>query len=338
METINFGPDQKMTFNEPLDTWLSAGMRDYAVPEAAGSSARVFSLDYPPLTGDYADYPVIKIMRPDRIKYAQPLFENEIKILDRLKHTPGITPMLGLGFFNVSDGLWPEEIAPLSSSLMKKASAAQIAGTADLVPPDQAADYLSEMNRRIDEGWLCGIILPRRWEDNLYLRCDAGYTKGDYFRSFPVKMALQVAAQILQMMQIAHENHIIYLDHKVLHYFWNDPRQQVFVLDWNIGRQLSNGNSEDVFKFDVLQFGARALHHLMTGRQAQGSVNVGPNKPEDIQNAPDRYDPIWTYDDQERLNQDEIDFLSEVIQGHYATAAEMEKDLQTLLNQRLAQA
>jgi len=26
---------------EPLDTWLSAGQHDYAIPEAAGSSARV---------------------------------------------------------------------------------------------------------------------------------------------------------------------------------------------------------------------------------------------------------------------------------------------------------
>ena len=35
-----------MKITEPLDTWLSSGLRDFAVPEAVGSSARVFSLDY----------------------------------------------------------------------------------------------------------------------------------------------------------------------------------------------------------------------------------------------------------------------------------------------------
>jgi hypothetical protein len=73
----------------------------------------------------------------------------------------------------------------------------------------------------------------------------------------------------------------------------------------------------------------------MTGRQAQGSVNVGPNKPEEIQNAPKKYEPIWTFDDQERLTQEEIDFLSNAIQGHYETAPALLKDLQSLHELRL---
>ena len=52
METMKFGPDKSMKLTEPLDTWLSAGLRDFAVPEASGSSARVFRLAYDPLAGD----------------------------------------------------------------------------------------------------------------------------------------------------------------------------------------------------------------------------------------------------------------------------------------------
>ena len=334
METKNFGPDLPIKLTEPLDTWLSAGLRDYAVPEAAGSSARVFRLEYSALAGDYADYPAIKVMRPDKIQYALPLFRNEVRILDLMRDVPGITPMSALGYMQVSDGTWPDEIAPLTSSLKAKASAVKVQGKMDLYTPDEAGDFLAELDARVAKEWLAFIVLPRRWEDNLYLRCDAGYTRGEFQHTFPVSQALQAASQICQVIQAAHDRGIVYLDHKVLHYYWNDPRQQVFALDWNIGHQIANGDNLEVFEFDLLQFSARALHHLMTGRQAPGSVNVGPNKPEDIQNAPDKYEPVWTYDDHKRLTEDEMKFLSNALQGEYKTAQELGQDLQILYQAR----
>ena len=222
----------------------------------------------------------------------------------------------------------------MSTSLEKEASAVHMQGQAALFKPEEVDAYLSELDDRISDGWLLYLILPRRWEDNLYLRCDAGYTRGEYHRSFPVENGLLAAAQICDIIQSAHEKHIVYLDHKVLHYYWNEPRQQVFVLDWNIGRQVANGNNKEVYQFDVLQFSARALHHLLTGRQAPGSVKVGPNRPEEIQNAPEKYEPVWTYDDHKRLTQKELDVLGQAIQGGYPTAAALAQDLQTLYNQR----
>jgi serine/threonine protein kinase len=338
METIKFGPDQKFKLTEPLDTWLSVGLRDFAVPEAVGSSARVFRLDYPPLTGDYADYPAIKIMRPDKTEYALPLFNNEVSILDTLKDVPGITPMIGLGYLQTSKSAWPDEIAPLSSSKQKQSSADNLAGTVDLFGKGETQQFLSELDQRTAEGWLAFIILPRRWEDSLYLRCDAGYTRGDYNRTFPVSDALQAALQICEILQTAHNNKIVYLDHKALHYYWNQPRKQVYVLDWNIGRWINNGNTTEAYQFDVLQFSARALHHFMTGRQAPGSVKVGPNNPEEIRNAPHKYQAIWTYDDQKRLTEYEMDVLELAIQGHYQTPSELAEVLQSLYNQRQSQA
>ena len=334
MEKQNFGSDQLLKITEPLDTWLSAGLRDYAVPEAVGSSARVFNLQYPPLTGAYGDTPAIKIMRPDNKQYALPLFRSEAYILDQLKDVPGITPMLGLGFLKVVEGIWPHEIAPLSTSLAEEASAVSLAGEADLFLPEETDLFLTELQERVSEDWLAFIILPRRWEDNLYLRCDAGYTRGEFHRTYPVAEALQAAIQMCEIMHQAHKKNIVYLDHKILHYYWNQPRQQVFVLDWNIGRAVTNGNAQEVFAFDILQFSARALHHLMAGRQAPGSVKVGPNRPEDIQNAPDRYEPVWTFDDQERLTADEMDTLGKAIQGYYQTAENLSQALKSLHQQR----
>jgi serine/threonine protein kinase len=327
-----------MKFTEPLDTWLSAGLRDFAVPEALGSSARVFLLNYPPLSGDYANFPAIKVMRPDKLQYALPLFTSEVQILAKMTGVNGVTPMMGTGFVNVTDGRWPDEIAPLTTSLQENASATDLAGSLDLYNPDESEAFLGELPERVEQGWLAGILLPRRWEDNLYLRCDAGYTRGEFHRSFSVAAALKAAVQICEIMEAAHERGIVYLDHKALHYYWNEPRQQVYVLDWNIGRLINNGDNAESYAFDVLQFSARALHHLLTGRQAPGSVKVGPNRPEDIQNAPEKYEPVWTYDDQKRLTEDELGVLSNAIQGQYKTPVELAKDLQSLYNQRQSQA
>lgn len=337
METFSFGPNEKMKFTEPLDTWLSAGLRDFAVPEAIGSSARVFNLDFAPLTADYANSPAIKIMRHDKIQYALPLFESEIRILTKMHDVTGVTPMLSLGFVKLDTGTLPDEIAPLSTSLQMRASADQVAGSFELYEPGESETVLEQLEIRVAEDWLAAIVLPRRWEDNLFLRCDAGYTRGDFHRSFPVLDALRAVLQICDIMQNAHDREIVYLDHKALHYYWNEPRQQVYVLDWNIGRLIANGNSTEVYAFDVLQFSARAMHHLLTGRQAPGSVKVGPNRPEDIQNAPHQYEPVWTYDDQKRLNQDELDLLGAAIQGQYQTFSGLAQDLQSLYNQRQSQ-
>ncbi len=338
MKNISFGPETTTRLTEPLDTWLSSGLRDFAVPEAAGSSARVFSFHSPQFSGDYANYPAIKIMRQDKTRYALPLFENEVRILAAMHDVPGITPMLACGFLKVTDGYWPDEIAPLTSSLGQKASASHLQGVLNLFVPDEKDIFLSELKERISEGWLAAIILHRRWEDNLYLRCDAGYTRGEYRRSFSVKDALLTALQVAQLLKEAHDRAIVYLDHKVLHYYWNEPRQHVYSLDWNIGRQLTNRHSDDIFAFDITQFSARALHHLLTGRQAPGTLTVGPNRPEDIQNAPEKYEPVWTYDDQKRLSQDELDVLGGAVQGQYFTAEALVKDLQSLYNQRQSQA
>lgn len=130
---------------------------------------------------------------------------------------------------------------------------------------------------------------------------------------------------------------MVYLDHKVLHYYWNQPRQQVYVLDWNIGRIIKSENAQDVYAFDVLQFSARALHHLLTGRQALGSINVGPNKPEEIRGAPRTYEPQWTFDDQKRLTGEEMAILGNAIQGQYRTTSALAKDIQILYDQRGSQ-
>ncbi len=320
---------------EPLDTWLSASQQDFAVPEAGGSSARVFLLKNTSGPSPYRRDPAFKVMRHDKIAYARPLFLEEYRILAGLKGSEALTPMLQAGFLKTEDGsTWPAEVAPLSKALEQQGEAARLRGSMVLFEPDEIDDLLDQFEERLADQWLPFLILERRWEDNLYLLCDAGYTRGEFLHNLSMKQVLQIALQICDMLETAHSRGATYLDHKLLHYYWNNFRQKVVMIDWNIGHWMPDKFSAEVQQADLIQFSSRALHHLFTGRQAPGTVAVGPNRPEDIANSPTRYKASYSYDVQNRLNPEEIKFLEKAVDGGFGSAGEMKEALQMLLRKR----
>jgi hypothetical protein len=335
MITIKLGLEKEYYLGEPLDTWLSAGLHDYPVPEASGSSARVFNLKAIGANKLY-DNMAFKVMRHDKIAYASPLFIEELKILSNLPTSNILTPMLGSGFIKVdSHAKWPEEIAPLSKSLVNTASASALDGECLIYSPNETENVLNTFSQYVSDGWLPFILLEKRWEDNLYLLCDAGYTRGAYIKNFTVLQILDIAIQITDLMVTAHQTGAVYLDHKLLHYYWNGVRNRVRVIDWNIGRWNPEGLAAESTHFDILQFCARALHHLFTGRQAPGSVAVGPNKKDDIDNAPHQYKASFHYDVQKRLNKSEMSFLEKALAGEFHEAGELLQSLKELHKKRL---
>lgn len=335
MISFKLGANNGLYLAEPLDTWLTAGQHDFAIPEAAGSSARVFLLK-----GKYLDIklqknPAIKIMRHDKLAYARSLFKQELLILNALADLTTVTPMLMTGYFKADDAVaWPGEIAPLTKTAQLAGSGHGVKGEMVLFEATKTELMLQEYDQRLDEYWLPLIILERRWEDNLYVLADAGYTRGDFYKNLSMRQVLNAALQISESLASAHEKGVIYLDHKLLHYYWNDVRQQVMIVDWNIGRYLEDKITPELKQFDLLQFSARALHHLFTGRQAPGSVAVGPNRPEDIENSPRHFKASYTYDVQKRLNEDEMAFLEKALDGSFASADEMSEALQLLIKKR----
>jgi hypothetical protein len=218
--------------------------------------------------------------------------------------------------------------------LEKQGNASSIRGTLALFDLDEIQDVIDQLEERLQDGWLAFLILERRWEDNLYLLCDAGYTRGNFVRNLSMKQVLDISIQICSMLEQAHAKGAIYLDHKLLHYYWNEYRQKVIMLDWNIGHWLPETFSPEIQRSDLVQFSSRALHHLFTGRQAPGSVAVGPNRPEDIANAPSRYKASYSFDVQNRLNADEMSFLESALDGRFQTPTEMKEKLHFLYNKR----
>ena len=188
------------------------------------------------------------------------------------------------------------------------------------------------------KGWpTAGFLFSSstRLGDNLYLLCDAGYTPVGFVKNLTMKQVLDISIQIVDMLDKAHQRGATYLDHKLLHYYWNEYRQKVIMLDWNIGHWQPQNIQPEVLQFDLVQFSSRAMHHIFTGRQAPGSVAVGPNRPEDINNSPRHFKASYSYDVQNRLNQEEMRFLEKALDGNFLSAAEMRDHLQYLASKRL---
>jgi serine/threonine protein kinase len=93
-------PGEDLSLGEPLDTWL---------PEARGSSARVFAGVLACQKQKTASV-AIKVIRPDQLEYALPLFREEAQILSLLRDVPGITPLIECGYLSIAAGLeFPSE-------------------------------------------------------------------------------------------------------------------------------------------------------------------------------------------------------------------------------------
>jgi serine/threonine protein kinase len=306
-EEGRLGEGEDFRLAEPLDTWI---------PEARGSSARVFAGSLRRQAGKPLSC-AVKIMRPDQVEYALPLFIEEVQILSLLRDIPGVTPLVECGYLRLEEG----QEFPADKG---HASARHLKGPVVRFGIEDVQNFLASMDRQLAQGWLPYLALVKRdQEQNLMRYCDAGYTHGWFL---PLRQSLLLAIQICDILQIAHDRNIVYRDHKILHYYWDPESRGVTMIDWNIAKRHSQGLSEAERQFDLVQFGARALHHILTGRPAPGALPLGPNRPEEIEHASLHYSVNWTYDD-ERLPNRAKEILEQALAQGYAQIRDLRLDL-----------
>ncbi len=301
------GIGEELSLAEPLDTWA---------PEARGSSARVFMGEVLEGAGETRQV-AIKIMRTNLADYALPLFKEETTILGIMADVPGVVGFCEAGFIKLGkDQTLPDD--------RHHASGRSLSGEVVRFSPDQALPFLESMGERAAQGWLPYLALPLQdKKDSLMSLCDVGYTSGKFL---PVKDSLRIAIQICDILQTAHMRGIVYRDHKILHYYWRQEEQGVYIIDWNVSRYIPEGPSEAERQFDLVQFGARALHHILTGRVAPGALPLGPNRPEEIEQASRSYQAQWTYDDR-RLPRGVRAIIEQVLCGGYVLPEVLREDL-----------
>ena len=301
------GIGEELSLAEPLDTWA---------PEARGSSARVFLGEVRDPAGETRQV-AVKIMRTNLVDYALPLFREETIILGLMSDVPGVVGFCEAGFIKLGKGLvLPDD--------RHHASGRGMVGSVTRFEPAEAQTFLDEMDQRVEDGWAPYLALPLQdKKESLMTLCDAGYTSG---RFMPVKDSLRIAIQICDILQTAHLRNIVYRDHKILHYYWHHEDKGVYVIDWNVAKYIPDGPSESERQFDLVQFGARALHHILTGRVAPGALPLGPNRPEEIEQASRSYQAQWTYDDR-RLPRGVRAIIEQVLAGGYSLPEVLREDL-----------
>jgi len=307
MKQVALGPGQEVALMEPLDAWA---------PEARGSSARVYlgCLRQPDGTPLEA---AIKLMRMDKADYSLPLFREEVLVLNAMKDVPGVNRLIECGFLQLDGQALPSDEDQRAIQAMN--------GAAVRIGPDAGQIFLNLLEARTEEGWTPYVAIElRRQTDNLMALCDAGHTNGQYL---PVSDLAQMVIQICDILHAAHQRNIVYRDHKILHYYWQEDTRGIYMIDWNVARLHPQGLSEVERHMDLVQFGARGLHHILTGRAAPGALPLGPTRPEEIEAAASQsYKAQWTYDDQ-RLSEGLREVIERTLAGEYSTALELRDDL-----------
>ncbi|HEX9012964.1 MAG TPA: hypothetical protein VF813_05590, partial [Anaerolineaceae bacterium] len=308
VQSGQLGPVGDIALFDPLDAWM---------PEARGSSARVLLGQVQ--TGRGPVDAAIKLMRMDKIHYALPLFLEEVQILQRLKDVPGVIRMLESGFLKVES----EEGLPLGDP---NPARAPVTGRVLRIGVDASQDFADRIDQRIEDGWVPYLALelfPK--EESLLLQCDAGMVHGQFL---PVVTLLQMVIQICDILEAAHRQNIVYRDHKILHYYWREASRGVYLIDWNVARLLPEGLAETEVQMDLVQFAARGLHHILTGRSAPGALPLGPTRPEEIEASARSYQTQWTYDDQ-RLPDALREVIEQALSGEYTTVDALRADLKS---------
>lgn len=304
----HFGVDGQIAFIEPLDAWI---------PEARGSSARVYLASYRSGLGDLREG-ALKLMRTDKAAYSLPLFREEVQVLSVMNDVPGVNRLVECGF------LFFSESTPALPPDHNLAAVRELRGDALRIGPDSIEQFFSLLERRTEEGWTPYVLVEKqRREDNLLLLCDAGLNQG---RLLPVGKLLLMAVQICDVLEEAHRRNVVYRDHKILHYYWQEDLNGVFFIDWNVARYHPDGLSEYDIHMDLVQLGARGLHHILTGRTAPGALPLGPTRPEEIEAAAASYQAQWTYDDR-RLTVEVRSILEQLLSGGYRAVADLRDDL-----------
>lgn len=303
MKELKLGKGLDMFLSDPLDSWVSS---------AKGSSARVFRGSLISSNG-LRKMKAIKIMRPDKLDYALPLFLEEIVILQTMKGVLGVADMHEYGLIKLDR----ESKIPKDDT---QDTAKSLTGLYIEISADEILDS-AFLEQKAIEGWLPYMALDLKSDsNNLLWHCDPSRTNGRYFS---VENGVQASKQICDLLAIAHAKNIVYLDHKILHYYWNG--EHTSLIDWNVGHKFSNFLSDDDRGFDIVQLGARTLYFMFTGRQPEGALTLGPTRPEEIQAAPHSYVVDWKYDDR-RLPDSLKQLLQVVLAGGYFNAAKLSDD------------
>lgn len=197
-----------------------------------------------------------KVMRPEHLsedgtpRWEARAFINEADLLVRLETSPVALTLYDCGYLSDSAER-PEEGAVLSL------------GT-------DIAAFREQLYPYIAQGWrpyLALEMLPRH-HNLFYLMKPTSSTNGR--RRLPTEEGIDLAMQFAAFLRAAHDQRIVYLDHKLEHVYWDG--QTLRVIDFNSSQYLESGTHT----FD--QYLAQDVHNLCVGILYPIFTGLSPQK------------------------------------------------------------
>lgn len=195
-----------------------------------------------------------KVMRPEHLmddgdlRWEYRAFANEAEILMALADSPQVVNLTDCGFVATGDE------APVQGEI--ESFQQDVRGF---------ARALTDFSER---GWRPYLALQNmpRAENLFYLMKP---DKQSVRRRLPTEEGLALALQFANLLQLAHQQHIVYLDHKMEHVYWDGSH--LTVIDFNSSQQLRGGATDD-------QQRIRDIHNLCVGILYPVFTGLSPQK------------------------------------------------------------
>ena len=219
-----------------------------------------------------------KVMRPehlttdDEIRWEYRAFGNEASLLMRLMESPNMVKLLDCGYLsNVSEAPAAGEIESFQLDVL---------GFSDAMP------------RLAEQGWRPYLALENlpRAHNLFYLMKPA---QQEVRWRLPSEEGLALALQFGNLLRLAHNQGIVYLDHKLEHVYWDGA--QLRIIDLNSSQQLDQqANEAHRYRMDLHNLCVGVLYPLFTGLSPR-KTTLRP-QPGTMQEAASRYRDITELD------------------------------------------
>jgi serine/threonine protein kinase len=206
-----------------------------------------------------------KVLRPEHMNFdGEPgweyrAFANEVDLLMKMAGSEHVVRLLDCGY--------------VASRDERPIDGASISYQADML------GFIRDVNVNAQRRWRPYLVLEHlpRTQNLLYLM--KTNTAGVRWR-LPTEEALDLVLQFAGVLKMAHQQRIVYLDHKLEHVYWDGKRLQV--IDWNSSRIIEGTTNQtaQMFQTDIHHLAVGVMYPILTGLSPQqGSLSPQPASP-----------------------------------------------------------
>lgn len=195
-----------------------------------------------------------KVMRPEHladdgdIRWEYRAFGSEADILARLWHSPNIVKLIDCGYISA------REEAPRAGDI----TSFQV----------NVRAFVDAMGQFASAGWRPYLALEQLPRQNSLFYLMKPNRPNSRWR-LPSEEGLALALQFCALLEMAHDNKIVYLDHKLEHVYWDGAHLKV--IDFNSSRRLDDDRRQAPLQYakDVHSLCVGVLYPIFTGMSPQ---------------------------------------------------------------------